>query len=177
MAAWSSVTLCERGDIEAELGSLDAIIQLPDPERQDAIRKAIATTKGLIRDKIMSSLPEIFVSTVGMYTNIQFGDWINQRGYSYAELDTLLDILQNPGELKSAAVAGSIYQLCNRMIVQFKVSYGVSVDLLGDQRDFWAKKWEQRLESAIKRLTFDLSGDGTLQDFERTRTHINFFRS
>lgn len=177
MAAWDSITLCTRTTIEAKIGKLDLFLQLPEPEKDEAITNALRDAKTMIRNKLMTSLPEIFVSTVGEYTSLSFGDWVTQRGYTYADLDGLLDMLANPGELEEAAIYGSIYSLVKRMMIQFRASYNVDSALFTDQRDFYKKEFECSLQEAVRRLQFDLSQDGIIQDFERPRTHTNLFRS
>jgi len=175
--SWDTTTLCTRTDIENELGDLTTLVQVSDSEQDDVIQRAIATSKTLITNRLRASLPDIFVSSVGQYTNLQFGDWITQRGYSYTDLDPVLDMITNISVLNSAAVALTIACLVKRMIVQFKASYNTSLGLLGDQRSFWQNEYEMRMRDAEKQLTLDLSGDGIIQDFERKRTHVNFFRN
>jgi hypothetical protein len=176
--AWDSTTLCSQTDIENRVGSLTLYTQAASDEEASArVTTAIEQAGTLITSKLKSTLPNVFASTVGQYTNLTFGDWVTQRGYTLSDLDTMLDTLTNVTVLMPYAVALSLQLLCEQRVALFSAANDQNLPLMIEQRDYWTKEAKRLETECVSQLTFDLSGDGTVQDFERVDTHNVIFRT
>ena len=97
-------------------------------------------------------------------------------GYSWEELDTLLDKLQNPSELKAAAVAVTIRKILEDGELRFTSQYNETSPALIKAREHWTRQAEDRVKIAVELLKFDLDADGEVDDSERAVSHANIWR-
>lgn len=168
--SWNPI-LCAQDDLEQRLGDLTSFTQSSEDESAAIVDSAIAQFGVLATTELKSFLPELFVTTVGYYANVQFRDWLILKGYSYDDLDNVLDEVTNPEVLLPWAVAGSLQNLCEKMVAKFQVKSHETAVLMVDQREYWKKEMLRLKPICMKQIKVDLNGDGKIQDFGRVRTH------
>ena len=173
--AWNPI-LITSDDLTERAGDLTLWTQDSDAQSDDIITKSIAQCGVLVTSYLSRNLPEIFVTTIGVYSNLPFADWLVLRGYSFDDLDAVLDEITNPEVLKPWAVALTLQLLSERMVAKFQVVGPQTIAVMVDQRDYWKKEAEKLKKECIGLLKIDLNKDGKIRDFGRTRTHKVWLR-
>lgn len=169
--AWPT-SLCTVSDIEKEIGHLNFVAQVSDPNSMATETIAQATLE--IGDYIKTNIQDIY--SRNSLNNIPYTKWILSRGYTWDDTDSILDDITNTTELKRAAVYLSIEKLLTRGITQFKAGLQADPGLVVNEREYWEKKAKAELKAAVHRLKIDFSGDGSITDDERVRTQNVFIR-
>ncbi len=173
--AWNP-TLIAKTDLTERAGDLTLWTQDSDAPSDLIIGNAIAQCGVLITSYLTRNLPELFVTTIGVYSNLPFADWLVLRGYSFDDLDKVLDEISNPEVLKPWAVALTLQLLSERMIAKFQVIGQTTLAIMVDQRDYYKKEADKLKKECVGLLKIDLNKDGKIQDFGRTRTHKTWLR-
>jgi len=188
---FSQLTLCSQDDILAEQSALPALVMLEGQPFQDEAGKKIALAKEQIRQELQDYLPEIFGSTMSIYgygAAYGYNDWLADIGYSYNQLDAILDQIINSEELKRTAVAYTIRLLLQDGIARYLAYNQAESDALRTIYDFWHGTTGTRAEArhdgecfkrmavAKRMLKFDLSLTGVLVDQDRVRTAKTIYR-
>lgn len=169
---WADLQLCTIADLRKEVGDTTLLTGVIDSDQNEVLYDALATFKAELKEQLMSDLQDIFAHSTTSYT---YDEYLLRSGYSYSDLDSLLDKIVNPNALKLTAQAGTISVLARRQILQGKLS-GMSHEALVIERANWEKITKDRYAVAKRNIRLDLDGDGESSDFERPRTHNTFFR-
>lgn len=173
--AWNPI-LCAKSDLELRVGDLTLWTQDSDAPSDQIIADTISQAGALITSKLNRYLPEIYKTTIGVYSNLPFADWLVMRGYSYDDLDNVLNEITNPQVLNPWAVAFTLTLLCERMVAKFQVIGQQTVAVMVDQRDYWKKESDKLEKECVAQLKIDLNQDGNIRDFSRPRTHVVWLR-
>lgn len=171
--AWDSDNLCVVSDIEKEIGDSSLLLQVQASERSAVIAESIKVSGERVSDDILSKLPDIYARSGPV---IIFDTYIEQLGYTYEDLDGILDMILNPTVMKRTVVAGAIVALANRQIMQNTAGYQRNEALMTNERDYWEKQYKSRFDNGWRQLKLDLNGDEKSSDYERPRTHHSFMR-
>lgn len=86
------------------------------------------------------------------------------------DTNALIDRITNPSVMLDAAVAGTIWLLLEDASLGFTAVQDSASDLIETAIPRRKKLFDERLERAIGLLRIDMSGDGLISEFERTRT-------
>lgn len=171
MATWAATTLCRTSDVRAEAQDLRlALLVDSESEQNRMIQEKINLAKEELRQKLFSGLRVRFHRY-----GVRDGG-ADVAGYSWEELDTLLDKLQNPSELKAAAVAVTIRKILEDGELRFTSQYNETSPALIKAREHWTRQAEDRVKIAVELLKFDLDADGEVDDSERAVSHANIWR-
>jgi len=173
--AWPTV-LCAKVDLELRVGDLTLWTQDSDDQSDQIINAAITQCSTLITSWLTRYLPELFVTTIGVYSNLPFADWLVMRGYSYDDLDNVLNEITNPAVLNPWAVAYTLQLLSERMVAKFQVIGANTIAVMVEQRDYWHKEASRLQKECVALLKIDLNQDNTVRDFGRPRTHKVWLR-
>lgn len=171
MPAYSTLSLCTKAEIEAEVRGLDAYTQGPSNEVSQIVEKAIAWAKETIRIKLLPRVTDIFSNSHFTGT---FDAFMLANGWTLDQLDNALDVINNPTELKRTAIAYAMVNLIQGQIQQYRAGKSAEYEQLVIERDHWTKEAKSRLEDALRLLKFDLSEDETITADERVRSHTTF---
>ena len=172
---WNPI-LCTQQDLENRVGDITLWTQDSEEQSDNVVKTAIAQCGALITSKLTRYLPELFVTTIGVYSNLPFADWLVMRGYSYDDLDNVLSEITNPSVLNPWAVAFTLLLLSERQVARFQVIGPNTVAVMVDQRDYWHKESNKLEKECCALLKIDLNQDGTIRDFGRPRTHKTWLR-
>lgn len=176
MGTWNPI-LCTKQDLENRVGDVTLWTQDSPEQSDNIINTAIAQCGTLITSKLTRYLPELFKTTIGVYSNLPFADWLVMRGYSYDDLDNVLNEITNPSVLNPWAVVYTLSLLSERMVARFQAVGPNTIAVMVDQRDYWHKENLRLEKECCALLKIDLNEDGVVRDFGRTRTHVNWLRN
>jgi hypothetical protein len=173
--AWTALALCTIDDVYAEAAQLTIPLQIAagTGEQDIAVQAKIDLTKDFIRQELQGSLPELFADRNGHY---QGGHYGYGTGYTFTQLDTMLDKIQNPTELKHVAVAYALHALLVQGTLKHRTDYGANYELLDELLKHWTCEKKTRMARALRLLSFDLDSSGTIDDTERLRDKTTFHR-
>lgn len=130
---FSSLTLCTFADLKSEQRELETILALSGDELIREVGIKIGLAKEQIRQELMDYLPDIFGSTMSYYgygNSLVYNDWLMYIGYSYTDLDKILDVLANPQDLKRTAVAYTLRLLVWDAMNRYRANFQAESDLL-----------------------------------------------
>lgn len=174
---WNDLTLCTEADIAAEVVALDTPTLTAGAGWMTAVTAAMATAKDELRQQLQQRLPEIFVATAASYGYTgSYTSWFAESGYTYDQLDAVLDTIMNPQELKRVAVAYTLRALLVSRGFADVSSYDTNYTLIEPLHAMVTKMCKERFQLTVSLLKLDLSGDGTITDRERARAHKTIWR-
>ena len=153
--AWSSLTLASLSDLTYEIGEGSILFSAYDPGR---IQNAYGAVKQQVWIDLKADLTDLYASRNGKYQ--RFDVIIREMGYSYNELDTMLDKIGNPADTLVEPVKA-------------KWAWQLWIWLSSDNRP----NYKARMKEAKKNMWLDLNSDGQTVDYERVRTHNSFVRT
>lgn len=174
--AWNDTLLCKASDVEKKVTLLAfASLADKDTDLKSIVQQSIAAAGEEITSKLMDLLPDIYAASA---PQIPFSAYLIAQGYSYSDLDNILDKITNPQVLNLTAVAKTISILYTRLISMTQATMA-SADLtfLTNERNEWERKFEKTYKDDWRQLKLDLNSDNTSSDYEHTRTRSNFTRS
>lgn len=173
--AWSALELGTVDDVYAEVRQLAIPLQASaSTGAQDiAIAAKFPLVKDFMRQEMLATLPELWADRNGQY---QSGHYQYRSGYTFTELDSMLDKIQNPTELKHAFVAYVLHAILVEGTLLHRADSNNNYELLDELIKHWAAEKKHRLARALKLLSFDLNSDGAIDDSERLRDKTTFHR-
>jgi hypothetical protein len=175
MATWANTTLCTLDDIRTEVSDLQLPLQVGGTtgELEDKAATKITLAKSQLKTKLLVALqPRFAVSASVHYAS----EASYNPGYSWSELDTMMDKISNPEALLPVAVAFTIRAMLMDAQLAFRANYQSNEELLTAALTRWEMECKVRLSDAVALLQFDLDENGTVDDTERPATDTTFFR-
>lgn len=170
LVPWTSLVLCTAADIEAEASRIASRVNTNTAARETSVAQAIATAKTVLRQWLLRDLPDMFrasAQSTGYGGNMSA--WLVTAGYSYTDLDVMLDRIRNPDELRPVMVTLAMRALVFNELTGTDVSNVEGADTRLNLHALLNKMVNERYATAVKLLAFDLNNSGTVEDSERTR--------
>ena len=177
LVPWDDLQLCTVDDVRREITGLNLPFSSGDEAvRRQTVQSKIDMAKDDLRDDLLVTLPNLFVNAA-VGAPWPFSYWATYTGYTYTELDTILDKISNPERLLPAAVSRTIVKLIEDGMMKARATMETGEQILAPLLRHWKDVDAKRLDRAIQLLRLDLNDDGVISDFERTRTHNTLWRS
>jgi hypothetical protein len=171
--AWSSLTLASLSDLTYEIGEGSILFSAYDPGR---IQNAYGAVKQQVWIDLKADLTDLYASRNGKYQ--RFDVIIREMGYSYNELDTMLDKIGNPADtLVEPVKAKWAWQLWIWLSSDNRPNYKALMPYCMEQASIKDSAYKARMKEAKKNMWLDLNSDGQTVDYERVRTHNSFVRT
>lgn len=160
-------------DVNQEIGDIDIIIH--DSKTDIVFQNANIKAKADVFFDLMGCLPDIYANRNGRFLTIDILIR-TEIGYTYGQLDTMLDKIYNPDVLKHTLVAKIIYNLWARNVNQITGTFEINAQLAINEREHWSAVYNERFKNSRKQLIIDLNDDGVIVDQDRVRTRTSFAR-
>lgn len=172
---WDEIVLYSLSDVESEHGNLTQLV--PSKEKfQSIIEDIRVSIKKDLGMWLTRDVPDILVRRTGYYEPVEV--YLTDYGYSYDQLDTLLDVIGNPEVLYRTALKGVVYYLWKRRLASGAFSAEAASDIEMKQVEKLKAEYEKQYQDEVYvQIWFDLDGDEQVTDNERLRSHNSFWRS
>lgn len=172
MATWDNTTLATLTDIESEVADLQIPLQVggTSGEKEVKVEAKLTLAKRQLKTKLLVALQPRFASTSDYHTG---GPHI---GYSWSDLDSMMDKISNPSVLVDVHVAFTMRAMLADSMLTFRANYDENATLIDAVISRWDAECKARLSDAVALLQFDLNEDGTVDDSERPAANTTFFR-
>lgn len=166
MATWLEIitAVCSADDILTAVHDVDAIT-LEGAENAAAEDATIVMRLDEAKNELRQKLQTLAVET------FKHSAWYCSR--SRSDLSEILDSIQNASEFKGYLIAKTIEKLY--LYGETVLAAGLDVEDRERKRKTWADEANKRYDLAYPLIWFDISGDATATDDERTITQVRKF--
>jgi hypothetical protein len=178
MATWDSLPLCTPDDVSEEIRNVDSLLSVRTQHsgvEDGELLAAIAWVKQYkMRPKLLNEARRIFERSFPP-SWLSYDRWLLGEGTTPTDIDSILDKLDNPEELKPLAVIYVIEKLYAFGETTPRMNgYG---DGYRDRLGGWIERQKiERWNDCIPLLRFDLDSDGEIQNHERVPQGFRFWR-
>lgn len=161
-------------DVKKWASPYTAAVSARSPQESDELMDfALATGLENLEKLLMARLPDIYARSGYGGT---FDSFLVRSGFSYTDLDSVLDKIVDVAVLKWSHISATLVALYNRLIAHDSAAYGSEVPIYIEQRNHWDKKLKEYFALEWQLLRLDLNDDDVVSDFERPRTQNSFMR-
>lgn len=167
--------LCTVDDVLNECKNIEALVRftIPDSDTEDGnVILAIDKAKAYIRKKLLNIAKEIFEHSIPSRYDITLTSWLAANDSD--TMDTVLDRIVNPTELREYAVLCTMEQL----LLHGNTVVAIDYDEAGRMtlKEEIAIRKKEAWDDAWKLIKFDINADGVVDDSERGTRGFQFSR-
>jgi hypothetical protein len=171
VVAWSTLTLAELSDLEAEVGEGSVLFTAYDVAQCE---KAYTAVKKQMLEDLKASITDLFASRNGQF--VPFDVVVREQWYSYTTLDTMFDKIGNPDVLTEPFKAKWAWQLWSWLSGDDRPKWAAMAPIILEKMNQCEDQYTKRMRIAKQNFWFDLNDDGQIADQERVRTRNSFVR-
>lgn len=114
----------------------------------------------------------VLVNTDDSELYVQIGT-LDNTAWKRFEPEDLINNIANPEVLKRVAVAATLCACLNQSDMSFRATWQDNPKVLEGLSSKWEKELCARFEAAVGLMKIDMDGNGTITEFERSRTRSN----